>query len=107
MKTQSIQNLTTPESSHHSGTLKRIQNKISANPLQSAAIASVLSAAAVTGFSIVTNTSVTVMANTYACKTETIDNSPSCVKYQLTPTFKNLGVVSNSACPNNPPTNCP
>lgn len=45
---------------------------------------------------------------TYACRTATIDNHSICEKYKISPPpVELIGIVSNSACPNNPPSNCP
>lgn len=47
-------------------------------------------------------------ATTYACVTQTIDNHQYCLKYQIyPPPTKTIGIVSSTACPNNPPSNCP
>jgi hypothetical protein len=44
----------------------------------------------------------------FACATTTIDNSQSCHKYRVSPLpLKYIGKVSDSACPNKPPSNCP
>lgn len=42
----------------------------------------------------------------YVCKTVTVGGLQTCQKYQISPPLY-LGKVSNSACPNNPPTYCP
>jgi hypothetical protein len=42
----------------------------------------------------------------YVCKTKTVGGLQTCQKYQISPPLY-LGQVSNSSCPNNPPTYCP
>jgi len=46
-------------------------------------------------------------AATYQCQTENIGGLPKCHKYQVSPSFKDLGIVLDTACPINPPSNCP
>lgn len=62
-------------------------------------------AAAMSGAGVLINSS--VYAAVYQCQTENIDNMLQCHKYQISPTFMDLGIVSSTACPNNPPSNCP
>lgn len=62
-------------------------------------------AAALGGAAVLINSSIYLA--TYRCQTETVDNAQQCHKYQVSPSFKDLGIVSNTACPNNPPSYCP
>lgn len=50
----------------------------------------------------------TAAATTYACSTLTINGQDVCLKYRVSPLpLKYIGIVANTACPNNPPSNCP
>ncbi|MEQ1622789.1 MAG: hypothetical protein ABL919_15395 [Methylococcales bacterium] len=81
--------------------LKKIPTLISVNPIKSILIALAVGAA-------VAGIYFSKAATTYACSTTTIDGHQVCLKYRISPLpIKLIGTVANTACPNNPPSNCP
>ncbi len=85
----------------HSMDLKKIPTLIAVNPIKSILIALAVGAA-------ITGIYYSKAATTYACSTSTINGHDVCLKYRISPLpLKFIGKVADTACPNNPPSNCP
>lgn len=99
MSTQSRYFANNPSVANRPTSFVRLKTIIKENPIKLFLVVFVLAAAAIGYYAA---------ATTYACVTKTIDNSQSCHKYRISPQpVKYLGKVSNTACPVNPPSNCP
>jgi hypothetical protein len=86
---------------HHSMDLKKIPTLISVNPIKSILIAFTIGAA-------IAGIYYSKAVTTYACVTSNVGGQNICQKYRISPLpVKLIGTVANTACPNNPPSNCP
>jgi len=81
--------------------LKKIPTLISVNPIKSILIALAFGTA-IAGIYYSKATA------TYVCTTANVGGQDVCIKVRTSPLpKKNMGIVANGACPNNPPSNCP
>lgn len=82
--------------------INKISSEISKNPLLFGAIFFLIGA-------VIVYTFLQGTTPKYACATYTnSENDQSCHKYRVKPLpLKHIKKVSNSACPYNPPSNCP
>lgn len=80
---------------------KKIPTLIAVNPIKSILIALAVGAA-------VAGIYYSKAATTYACSTSTINGHQYCLKFNVSVNPpKYIGIVANTACPINPPSNCP